>query len=197
MTDVDWRHVYHASRMHMKSLASLGQLAGALFGFVVLGIGILLFLVSGQLLVLPFAGLLAAIIAVAFVLRVRRSSSGNPLVIGGKVTQKEEAPAGSSTRKAHYYIQMDVIEAFALDEDGRQHPLAEKQGQQRIRANSQLFGKVHEQEDVRLLCVPTGLAFARLADVLEDADDNEATSAAAVPPPAPAGDEAPPHADKP
>jgi hypothetical protein len=170
---IDWQNVYRAGRAHMRALSSIGQLASVAIGFAIMAIGFVIFLISGELLVLTITGILAALAALWIYLRMRRSTSGNPVILVGRILERktEGKPASSNEQKKLYYLHMELTEAFVLQPDGQQQPLAERTGRQRVRSNARLFEQVHEQEEVTLVCVPSGLAFARAQDLLEEDED--------------------------
>jgi hypothetical protein len=170
---IDWQEVYRAGRNHMRALSSIGQIMSVAIGFGIMAIGFVIFLISGELLVLTITGLLAALAALWIYLQMRRSTSGDPIVLVGRVLERttEGKKASSNTQKKLYYLHMELSEVFALKPDGQQQPLAERTGHQRVRSNARLFEKVQEQEEVTLVCVPSGLAFARAQDLLEEDED--------------------------
>jgi hypothetical protein len=170
---IDWQEVYRAGRAHMRTLSSIGQLMSVAVGFAIMAIGFVIFLVSGELLVLPVTGILAALAALWIHLHMRRSTTGNPVVLVGQVLERttEGKKSSSNAQKKLYYLDIELADAFVLQPDGQQQPLAERTGRQRVRSNARLFEQVREQEEVALVCVPSGLAFARAQDLLEEDED--------------------------
>jgi hypothetical protein len=142
-------------------------------GFAVMAIGFVIFMISGELLVLTITGLLAALAALWIYLQMRRSTSGSPIVLVGRVLERttEGKTASSNAQKKLYYLHMELDKVFALQPDGQQQPLPERTGHQRVRSNARLFEQVAEQEEVTLVCVPSGLAFATVQDLLSEDED--------------------------
>jgi hypothetical protein len=171
-TAPDWSQVYRASRARMETTArtslllgwfcGVGGLVGGLLPLGLLGIG-----------ALPIAlvcWLLGSMLAGIFTLGGRQQRAGDPVVVSGLVIGRAMRIVGLNTRQqmSEYYLQMHLFETFMLVAGGQHYPLF-RQGAAEVRVNARLYDRLHENEQVTLICreskVGTLTAFARLEDL--------------------------------
>ncbi len=184
---IDWETVYQAADRRVQSLLVLVRVGIVVLGSLLLGIGLVIYLLTGSNpWVLVISGVIAGLVVWVLFKQLGRDLQDDPLVLIGEVQAREAEIVGkpatqdagqeSEAQRTRYYLQLEVHEAFSLNVRGKQTARPDMQGHQRIRSVGPLNDRLSENELVTLACLPNGKAFARVEDLLRAPDDDPATS---------------------
>jgi hypothetical protein len=169
----DWRHIYQTSQAHIRDQAR-GKFAVAAFfgliGLALLAISVIMPTSSAMFVVLLVAA--GALFTMAFLVWSGWSDGrGSPIVLVGQVCEKEQVVNERKTRRGetkttiHYFLHLDISSIFRLTSHGQQQPLSGAPMRHKLWSEPRLYERLHEDEPVTLVCLPTGKAFARLEDL--------------------------------
>jgi hypothetical protein len=138
-------------------VAGLALLAGGLTAVLVVTA------LSQQLAV---AGLFAGagcMAAVIFTLRGYRQLTAPPFVLVGTIDEKQQTIADRDSR-VDYRLHLDVDAAFVVLVNGQTMSKDALRVRLTIRAQRALFERVAEGDEVSIVCLPSGEAFAKIQD---------------------------------
>jgi hypothetical protein len=169
----DWQHIYQTSQAHIQSRARpklYTALFFGLFGLALLGISLIMPTSSTMFVVLLLAA--GALMTMAVLAWSGWSDGrGSPIVLVGQVCEKEQVVNERKTRRGetrtttHYFLHLDASSIFRLTRHGQQQQLSSTPARHKLWSEPHLYERLHEDEAVTLVCLPTGKAFARLEDL--------------------------------
>jgi hypothetical protein len=169
----DWQQIYQTSQTHIRDQARAKLYIAAFFGLIglaLLATSLIMPTDSAMFVVLLVAA--GALFAMAFLAWSGWSDGrGSPIVLVGQVCEKEQVVNERKTRRGetrtttHYFLHLDASSIFRLTRHGQQQQLSSTPARHKLWSEPHLYERLHEDEAVTLVCLPTGKAFARLEDL--------------------------------